>query len=336
MEPVGFLQFRPRVVTEPITLSTGRVDLDMAHGSTYVALIQFQNQNPGDAPVTVCSLPFTVDTSPPEVVGAIKHLDPLAPTPTEVTSHHAHWFAASWTGAFIDPDSNSATALEYSWHIHTTPQPYIRGALPRGVGVTVIDTQGSYRAFHNREYYVTVGARNNAGLTTWLTTPTPVAIDHSPPFGAGVRDGVVVGQDVAFVKHSSNVSLGLNWDQFGEDRGSVTYEVALAYTPGQDTIASFRFAPPGPSARSYLFVGPLPVLHAERVFAVVRAWNEAGLFTIISSSGVVLDGTAPTVTTVEFLHASSSFPSAVPVGFAGRVKSCVLLIRRSLLLSLQQ
>ena len=205
------------LVQQPAKFVTSRSDLPMAHGQTYVAVAFFTNQNGDDK--TVCSEPFTVDTTDPTVVGDIEHLDPLAPVPTVVSTHHASYLAARWPTAFLDADSNQAVPLDYSWRFHEAP---VASPGPTyAAGVTQADTLSQFATVHGRRYYVTVVARNRAGRTTTLRTASPVLVDLTPPSTTAVRDGAAEGADVRFAQ-LVGATFAVNWDAMVEDFGDVT------------------------------------------------------------------------------------------------------------------
>lgn len=205
-------------VWRPAVIETSRADLSMPTGQHFRALAEFVNQD-GNV-VTVCTDPFAVDTSPPDFVGVIEHLDPLAAVPTNVTSYHAAFLAARWTSAFVDPQSNEATPLDYAWKFHTAPvalfTPVFISAVTQVAATGVL-------AHHGRRYYVTVKARNRAGLVSTRVSTVAVLVDHTRPESTWVRDGTVEGVDVGFVALTPAASFGVNWDDMSEDFGEVTY-----------------------------------------------------------------------------------------------------------------
>ena len=207
-------------VWRPAVIVTSRGDLAMPTGQHFRALAEFINQD-GDV-VTACSQPFKVDTTPPEFVGVIEHLDPLAAIPTNVTSHHGTYLAARWTSAFVDPDSNAAVPLDYAWRIHTAPVAIVRSAPTFTTALTEVSAT-SVLAHHGRSYYVTVFAQNRAGLITHRRSRLAVLVDHTRPASTVVRDGTVAGRDVGFIELTPGATFGVNWDDMVEDFGEVTY-----------------------------------------------------------------------------------------------------------------
>ena len=320
--------FMTQTTHQPVTHYTSRSDLSMDHNKYYVALVQFGNLRADMASCTLphcsvaCSEPFLVDTTPPDAVGVVEHLDPDALVETVVASHDGNWLAMRWPSAFVDPE-DAGVPLTYLWFVHQTPTPYPRHKPPSAGTATVFDTRGKFTTRDAQQYYVTIWAQNRAGRYTSITTTTAVTIDHTPPTAAAVRDGPTVGQDLDFLALTPGMTISVNWDEFTDNLGLVTYEVALGYVGGFDTLAAFRPADGGAAARSYTFSPAsepsLVLAPHDVVVATVRGTNEAGIPVMAWSSGVGLDDSAPVPMATQFvLAAHASQPEgSTPVSFQG-------------------
>ena len=312
----GRFSWRTVKIFLPRTLDISNDQLSMVQGQHYVAIVRFTNYI-GQTRLE-CSPAFKVDTTPPQILGTVDHLDPRRlPVRVPATAHAGSFLAAQWEEMFVDGESNAGVPMDYGYFVHTTPGVPTRGYPRFTTGMEFMTTSGSVVARDGESYYVTVYARNRAGSITSYTTPTPVYIDHSPPVAGDVRDGgAAIGDDLSFVELSPELRLGVNWDPFTDNHGTVSYEVAFGFRPNQDTVATFRAVSPAEAAarRYSLAEGAAGLTHGALVFATVRATNEAGLYTVGVSSGVFVDATPPLARASHFM--STTVPAGAGTGDA--------------------
>ncbi len=157
---------------------------------------------------------------------------------------------------------------------------------------------------HNRNYFVTIGAFNAVGQSTYAFSK-PIKIDDTPP-----TYGIVVELSGDYKLNHSNPErrlswncsntddcLGLDgeclesitqiqilWEPFKDEDTQITkYEVALGNTPGGTQIKSFYEVDRYQTSE---LVTNLDLSDVRRVYATVRGYNEAGLSSTAVSNGI--------------------------------------------------
>lgn len=137
-------------------------------------------------------------------------------------------------------------------------------------------------------YYVTVRATDGVGWRT-VATSDGVMVDATPPAVGEVTDGPG-GTDIDV--QVSDTTLSASWTGFGDAQSGVAdYAWCIGTTPGVDDIMAFTSVGGATSAS----VDTLTLVSGTSYFVTVRATNSAGLGSVGTSDGVLVDATPPIV-----------------------------------------
>ena len=142
-----------------------------------------------------------------------------------------------------------------------------------------------------------VRAFTKAGLYSDITS-NGVVIDTSPPVAGKIHDGNQFGVDVKYAKWAS--SFTANWRRFTDPHSPVSRYTWAVQRLGAGLITSFKTTALNcsPTATN------LNLVSKESYCAVVRGYNEAGLYTQVKSDCVLIDHDAPKAGTVNDGHFS--------------------------------
>ena len=138
-------------------------------------------------------------------------------------------------------------------------------------------------------YYGTVQAVNGVGLRISVTTDG-IIVDTEEPFAGAVMDG---DQLTDRQYQSNTTSLSASWHGFFDRHSFIDhYDFGIGSFPGKDSIASFHNV----GLHLYGMVGNLNLASGQTYFAVVVAWDSAGIKSrAVSSDGVTIDITPPKI-----------------------------------------
>lgn len=133
------------------------------------------------------------------------------------------------------------------------------------------------------------------------SSPEPAMIDYSPPLRGVVSDG----RTLADIDATSDTSMmAATWDSFVDaETGIERYEITFGTSPGSTDVASSVDSTtpwhqvPNLETR-FLWSADSDGLVPDGtfVYATVRAWNGAGVSTVVSSDGVLVSGENPSGT----------------------------------------
>ena len=140
-----------------------------------------------------------------------------------------------------------------------------------------------------------VRAYTKAGLFSDLTS-NGVVIDTSVPVAGKVYDGDQVGLDLKFAQWSN--IFNANWDRFIDPHSPISRYTWAVQRLGTGLITSFKVTAlnRAPTATN------LNLVSGESYCAVVRGYNEAGLYTQVNSDCVLIDHDVPLAGTVNDGH----------------------------------
>ena len=140
-----------------------------------------------------------------------------------------------------------------------------------------------------------VRAYTKAGLFSDLTS-NGVVIDTSVPVAGKVYDGDQVGLDLKFAQWSNTFSA--NWDRFIDPHSPISRYTWAVQRLGTGLITSFKATALNrtPTATN------LNLVSGESYCAVVRGYNEAGLYIQVNSDCVLIDQDQPQAGTVNDGH----------------------------------
>ena len=263
------------------------VRVPLRDGEEYYVTLQLQGASGVGAAFT--SPPVYVDGSPPDirdlrlrivVAGAeLAHGTAFAP-PAGVANLTASWDVSEPHAA------NVSLRLEFLEDGVVVATAALDAAPHAGQHTVALPLAG------NATYRCRAHAGNRAALAT-SGTSNAVLVDGTPPVAAGpVRDGRDPRADAAWQQGARH--LAVTWPQFADPESGVRrVEVCFGTAPG----ALCDVSPFTPAAH--------PVLHVHEVvgaqalapdvpyYGTVRAWNGAGVYTDVSSDGVVVDTKPP-------------------------------------------
>ena len=125
-----------------------------------------------------------------------------------------------------------------------------------------------------------------------------VYIDVTPPTAGVVRDGPSEGEDVDYSSCFSCVWA--NWNGFADNESGIDhYQITVNHKSFDSAVFTTLYESDLPSSASSLSLSRFNFLTGDSVKVQVRAWNGAGLSTVVESSGVVIDLTPPLVASVQ-------------------------------------
>ena len=142
-----------------------------------------------------------------------------------------------------------------------------------------------------------VRAYTKAGLFSDLTS-NGVIIDTSPPVAGKIYDGNQFGLDLKYAKWTDTFSA--NWDHFIDPHSPISHYSWAIQRLGAGLITSFQST----ELNRSLTAANLNLVSKESYCAVVRGYNEAGLYTQVTSDCVLIDHDAPQAGTVNDGHFS--------------------------------
>lgn len=256
-----------------LATSATRTGLSLTSGLTYFVTVRATN---GVGLITTASTNgVTVDKSAPTVTGAPKDGSGADINFQTSTTN----LSANWAGVFNDAQSGITT---YEWKVGTTSggsqlfdftTEGISGTTAGRTGLTLVPGQ---------TYYVTVRARNGAGLASTATS-NGVKVDNSAVAVTGLpRDGT--GADVS--SQTSTTAISANWSGvFSDAQSGITgYEWAIGTTAGGTDIQGFTSVG---TATSKTRTG-LALTLWQTYYVTVRATNGVGLTATASTNGVMV------------------------------------------------
>ena len=133
---------------------------------------------------------------------------------------------------------------------------------------------------------VTVRAYTKAGLYSDLTSDG-VIVDTSPPVAGKIFDGNQAGFDEKYAKWTNTFSA--NWERFTDTHSPVSRYTWAVQRSGAGLITSYKNSALNRSSTAK----GLNLVSGESYCAVVRGYNEAGLFKQAASNCVLIDHDAP-------------------------------------------
>ena len=183
---------------------------------------------------------------------------------------------------------------KYEWKVLLTPfntnqtielMPFANAYLNISAGKIFNSvTDGSKVRFVIRAY-------TKAGLFSELSSDG-VIIDTSPPVAEKIYDGNQVGLDLKYAKWTNAFSA--TWDRFDDHHSPISRYTWAVQRLGAGLVTSYIATALNHSATAT----NLNLVSRESYCAVVRGYNEAGLYTQIKSDCVLIDHDAPQAGTV--------------------------------------
>ncbi|XP_048583423.1 uncharacterized protein LOC116619209 isoform X2 [Nematostella vectensis] len=272
-----------KVATVP-DAPTGHVLIPRAHltpSKSYLAIVKCYNK--AGLSTKVWSETFIVDDSKPLATGPV--LVGVSRDSSKQYQKETDSVTISWT-PFSDPESPLA---DYQVGMGTTAQGDDVISFTN-IGLGTKYTKLGLKLFHRNLYYVTVVARNAAGLNTTVEA-LPLVVDTTPPQGdqRSVYDGDG-GDDWEYI--SLNGTLSAHWEGISDPESGI---IRSRYCIGTAPFGC-QLKPPTNVGKASSFACPLcRVNPGENIFVTVEATNGAGASASWTSNGVLVDATPPLI-----------------------------------------
>jgi|GEM_PF-806313 len=242
-----------------------RADLSLADGKTYYFAVRAIN-GAGLVSGVGVSDGITLDSTPP--AAPVVKDDGIYST--QQTTLHASWTCS-------DPDSGIAR-VEYA--IGTSPgsQDLVEFT---SVGTATEITRNDLALENGSKYYFSVRAVNGAGLISNVGISDGITVDFTPPATPVViDDGKYTGSadTLHFVYASGDTESGIDH-----------YEYSIGTAVGLTDVLGWQNAG---QIKEQTVTG-LSLMHGASYYMNVRAYNHAGLMSVGSSNGILVDLTPP-------------------------------------------
>ncbi|XP_078334035.1 uncharacterized protein LOC111124258 [Crassostrea virginica] len=197
------------------------------------------------------------------------------------------WGSVHGSWSFVE-DVSSIT--EYLWAIG-----YTRGGTQlqnfQSVGLSNFAFNSDVTLIHNSHIFVTVIAKNSAGL--WgISYSENVLVDVSPPIIEEVLDGDFIGDDLDSWKENT---VYVNWMVTDAESGLESCVWAIGYQPKGIEVQSFEKIVI--SDRRSFKDFDASVLQGRTVYSTIQCQNKAGLISSSSSDGVTIYDKPPSMAT---------------------------------------
>ena len=282
IETFGIAVLQRNVSKLNYTFSSNEATFDLAldslsPGTDYVVV--FTAINNAGLGTNVHSKPFTIDATLPFYTGQKEGL------PRQRFISDTYSLKVDWE----DFTDNESPIESYAVGIGTQARlddihQFTKTSLRKDFRFTGLDLKD------NQTYYVTVIARNAAGLESSLLLEV-IVIDQTPPTGQNesVNDGIS-GRDVDF--KSLNDSISGTWDNIADLQSGIdSFDFCVGTTPSNCLIKSFISI----GQNTSFICRDCKIRIDVKIFARVRATNKAGLSAIFASDGVIVDSSPPQI-----------------------------------------
>ncbi|XP_071079258.1 uncharacterized protein [Haliotis cracherodii] len=186
------------------------------------------------------------------------------------------------------------SSVHASWHYDDRESPIVEytmaaGTVPGGtqvlryksVGRHAHGTVSGLRLTHKQKLYLTITARNAAGLTT-VSHPEPITVDMTPPMFFHVNDG-----DGMDIDYQAMGDVYVNWAVEEPESSILHCSWAIGTTPGEGDIKMFELAPPSQTTANF-DISSVNISLPLKIFSTVRCINTVGLMSSLVSDGVTL------------------------------------------------
>ncbi|XP_076113973.1 uncharacterized protein LOC143082259 [Mytilus galloprovincialis] len=212
---------------------------------------------------------------------------------TGASSDHVHghvvylheWSSIHGSWSFSDPDS---PIIDYTWAIGyaeggTQIQPF------RSAGLMNFAFNNNVTLVHNTYIYVTAIATNAAGLRG-VSYSDPILVDLTPPDIKYIYDGRGADED----SWTFNEVVA-NWEVEDLESGIKFCKWAIGYAPGKTDLLAYTDRSASPAAMEFDY----SVLEGYTIYTTLSCENNAGLTYSLSTDGVKISNTPPSISTVQ-------------------------------------
>eukprot|EP00117_Sycon_ciliatum_P041745 scpid3211/ scgid30481/ len=249
--------------------------LSFPHGKQVYVTVTAHNKEGLQTSVTAA--PFIPDTTPPDVSVRDGNLSSTADIDFQ-------WRTDQIQAVFSVTDETPV--INSHWAIGRTPgASNVQGFTDAGYAALLVNA--NVNLLHNQRYYVTIQSVDQLGMITTKTSDG-VLIDTTKPAGGTVADGsITVSRERDYI--ISTVNLQVSWTGFSDPESSLArYDWTIADNTGAEL---FQWRTVG--LRVNAFSNGLDMKLGQKYRTLVRAWNKAGLYSIVESDGFTIDYTEP-------------------------------------------
>ncbi|XP_067680773.1 uncharacterized protein [Haliotis asinina] len=186
------------------------------------------------------------------------------------------------------------SSVHVSWYFDDGESPVVQytvaaGTVPGGaqvqdfksVGRHMHETLSGLRLSHKQKLFLTITARNAAGLTT-ASHPDPITVDMTPPVFSHINDG-----DGLDIDYQTLGDVHVNWAVEDTESGILHCSWAIGTTQGTSDIKMFHLVSRNQATASFDITN-LNVSLPLKIFSTVRCINNVGLMSSTISDGVTL------------------------------------------------
>ncbi|XP_052095905.1 uncharacterized protein LOC127731087 [Mytilus californianus] len=258
--------------------------LNLQNGHEYfVKLIGFDFL---DRNTTVHASPVTVDRTPPDTTGMSITINGRHIT-------NASEINACWTGVFEDPESGIDY---YEWGVGSKAGQDDVISFQISLQDYASSVEDSMQGLYNgHSYSISVKSFNKAGLMT-IASSWAYIFDMSPPVAGHVYDGIndTSPSDIDYQTDMS--SINVHWEGFHDPHTVIrNYFVHIGTCSGCNNVMEQLYI----GTHSEFTLSHIHLISGEIYFSTVTACNTANLCTSVTSDGVVVDNSPPTVGIVQ-------------------------------------
>ncbi|XP_046559286.1 uncharacterized protein LOC124268355 [Haliotis rubra] len=186
------------------------------------------------------------------------------------------------------------SSVHVSWHFDDGESPIVEYTMAAGtvlggtqvqgfksVGRHAHGTLSGLRLSHKQKLFLTITARNAAGLTT-VSRPDPITVDMTPPVFSHINDG-----DGIDIDYQALGDVYVNWAVEDAESSILRCTWAIGRIPGKGDIKMFQLVSRNQTTANFDITNvniSLPL----KIFTTVRCINTVGLMSSAVSDGVTL------------------------------------------------
>ncbi|XP_052067298.1 uncharacterized protein LOC127706680 [Mytilus californianus] len=211
------------------------------------------------------------------------------------------WSSIHGSWSFSDPDS---PIIDYTWAIGyaeggTQIQPF------RSAGLMNFGYNNNVTLVHNTFIYVTAIATNAAGLRG-ISYSDPILVDLTPPDIKYINDGR--GMLSADEDSWTFNQVVANWEVDDLESSIKFCKWAIGYAPGKTDLLVYTEISASPASMEFDY----NFLEGYTIYTTLSCENNAGLTYSLSTDGVQISNTPPSISTVEMEVLSLSYTEYNP------------------------
>ncbi|XP_064643830.1 uncharacterized protein LOC135497820 [Lineus longissimus] len=207
----------------------------------------------------------------------------------ESSMHVQYVFTADWMSLHVawEFEDNESPIVEYKVAVGRRIGGSRLTYGYRSVALNTFAQLTNLSLTHDSTVFVTVIARNAAGLSTYLASGG-IKVDMTPPIIHYVWDGDKEGQDISY---QGNPTVKAQWKATDPESGIQFCEYGIGATPGSVATQPFTKVQLGATHISHTLSEHFPPV----IYTSVRCYNFAGSSTTVTSNGVGITLSKPSI-----------------------------------------